>query len=279
MNLCRCENGHFFDKEKYAVCPHCSNNASDESLTTIFTEEPAKQESSGGGNTFSGNVTGDLSQMGAFPVADMEADQFTVQLDQPEEEDSVTVPLEQFTNVGNYAMGAEDDDHTVGFFDSDLFGAPSTPPPASPHPVSPHPVSKVQPIGMMPPVNKVSTPCVGWVIALNGEHIGTDFRLKVGKNFLGRSPQMDIALTEDKSVSREKHTIIVYEPKAHLYMLQPGESSSLVYKNDEVVLSPVNLAPYDKITVGEVDLLFMPLCNEKFNWSDWLEQTKKRGSE
>lgn len=23
MNLSRCEKGHFFDKEKYAVCPHC----------------------------------------------------------------------------------------------------------------------------------------------------------------------------------------------------------------------------------------------------------------
>ena len=40
MNLSRCEKGHFFDKEKYAVCPHCQGGAgSDDSLTTVFTED------------------------------------------------------------------------------------------------------------------------------------------------------------------------------------------------------------------------------------------------
>ena len=48
---------------------------------------------------------------------------------------------------------------------------------------------------------------------------------------------MDIALVGDKSVSRNKHAILVYEPKQHLYLVQPGESSELVYLNDEVVLS------------------------------------------
>ena len=27
MNLCRCENGHFYDKEKYPTCPHCSGGS------------------------------------------------------------------------------------------------------------------------------------------------------------------------------------------------------------------------------------------------------------
>ena len=25
MNLCRCEKGHFYDKDKYSSCPHCSS--------------------------------------------------------------------------------------------------------------------------------------------------------------------------------------------------------------------------------------------------------------
>ena len=38
---------------------------------------------------------------------------------------------------------------------------------------------------------------------------------------------MDIALVGDKSVSRNKHAILVYEPKQHLYLVQPGESTNL----------------------------------------------------
>ena len=100
----------------------------------------------------------------------------------------------------------------------------------------------------------------------------------MGKNFIGRDAKMDVALTEDKSVSRDRHAIVVYEPKAHLYLIQPGESSSLVYRNNEVVLTPVKLEAYDMITVGDVNLLFMPLCGERFNWGDLLEELKKKNN-
>ncbi len=79
---------------------------------------------------------------------------------------------------------------------------------------------------------------------------------------------MDIALTNDKSVSRNKHVIVTYEPKQHLYLVQPGESSELAYLNSEVILTPVRIKAYDMITVGEVNLLFMPLCGERFDWTE-----------
>lgn len=65
------------------------------------------------------------------------------------------------------------------------------------------------------------------LIAMGGAHVGQDFHLKVGKNFIGRDIQMDIALVGDKSVSRNRHAIVVYEPKKHLYLVQPGDSSGL----------------------------------------------------
>ena len=89
---------------------------------------------------------------------------------------------------------------------------------------------------------------------------------------------MDVAMTGDKSVSRNRHAIVVYEPKQHLYLIQPGESSALVYCNDEVVLSPVKLKPYDIITVGEVNLLFLPLCGEQFDWSVLLEEMARKNN-
>lgn len=58
MNLSRCEKGHFFDKEKYAVCPHCQGGASsDDSLTTVFTEDMTTP-SPGTGATGTGKSVG-----------------------------------------------------------------------------------------------------------------------------------------------------------------------------------------------------------------------------
>lgn len=110
-------------------------------------------------------------------------------------------------------------------------------------------------------------PTVGWLVIVGGKDMGTDFRLKAGRNFIGRSPSMDIALKNDKTVSREKHGIVVYDPKSYTYIVQPGTAKELCYLNDEVVLSPQVLELNDVITVGETKLLFVPLCTKDgFNW-------------
>lgn len=168
----------------------------------------------------------------------------------------------------NQPEWTEDDDHTVAFYD-DLFSGVTGANAASQNPS----------VVNAPQVNTISSPCVGWLIAMGGAHVGQDFHLKVGKNFIGRDIQMDIALVGDKSVSRNRHAIVVYEPKKHLYLVQPGDSSGLVYRNNEVVLSPVKLEAYDMITVGDVNLLFMPLCGERFNWSTLLEELSKKNNE
>lgn len=276
MNLSRCEKGHFFDKEKYAVCPHCQGGAgSDDSLTTVFTEDmttpspvPVPQEP--------------VNQWGQAPV--MPADEVTLPtggtpIEQPtipyadDYNEQPTIPLTQDTFAAtetvptvNQPEWTEDDDHTVAFYD-DIFSSPTT--------SKANTVPVKETVAKEPVKRSVSTPCTGWVIALDGNHLGEDFRLKVGKNFVGRDASMDIALVGDKSVSRNKHAILVYEPKQHLYLVQPGESSELVYLNDEVVLSPMKLQAYDVITVGEVKLLFMPLCGAKFNWTDYLTQNRQ----
>ena len=71
-----------------------------------------------------------------------------------------------------------------------------------------------------------SEPVVGWLVCTEGPHFGEDFRLKSGKNFIGRASNMDASLTKDKSVSREKHAIVLYDPKLRhfLYSLANQES-------------------------------------------------------
>ncbi len=278
MNLCRCERGHFYDREKYATCPHCAGgSAADDKLTEAFTQgatvpiDAAPATAAGAGTSTPPVSTAPIQsvpyqqappvapQQSPWPTPGLSANQVTIG-SSVVNNDTPTEPLD-------FAPGNTEnmDDCTIGFFD-DVFNNTSSD-------TNSRASAKVSGAA---PVKKVSTPCVGWLVALGGAHLGTDFRLKVGKNFIGRNPQMDVALVEDKSVSRDRHAIVVYEPKAHLYLVQPGESSSLVYRNNEVVLTPMRLDAYDVITVGDVNLLFIPLCGEKFNWGDLFETMKKK---
>lgn len=111
-------------------------------------------------------------------------------------------------------------------------------------------------------------PVVGWLVATEGSHKGEDFRLKSGRNFVGRSASMDIVLSRDNSVAREKHAIIVFDPKTVTFLAQAGDSAELFYINDKVVLTVEELKPFDAITVGETKLAFVPFCGESFSWKD-----------
>ncbi len=271
MNLCRCERGHFFDKEKYVSCPHCvGGSASDEKRTEAFVED-LKEDFTIPLEQSAGNLKDDVT----IPLSGADRDVMQNQVSSAFsgfKPDTPTEPLDGIFSRERMDVSGiheEADDHTVGFFDEIFPGSLAAAEKSS----AGQPVPKTVGQSMS---NKVDTPCVGWLIALSGAHIGTDFRLKVGKNFIGRSLQMDVALTEDKSVSRESHAILIYEPKAHIYLVQPGESSSLVYRNNELLLTPMKLETYDVITVGEVDLMFMPLCGERFNWEDVLKKMKDK---
>lgn len=109
-------------------------------------------------------------------------------------------------------------------------------------------------------------PVVGWLVAIEGPYFGEDFKLKSGRNFIGRSPEMDIQLGMDMSVSRRRHAVIIYEPRGKVFIAQPGDSRELFYLNDEVVLSNVQIKPYDVLSIGETKLLFLPLCGREFSW-------------
>ncbi len=109
-------------------------------------------------------------------------------------------------------------------------------------------------------------PVVGWLVVVAGADRGRDFRLHAGRNFVGRSPEMHVALTNDRAVSRDRHAIVVYDPRANRFRVMPGESAGLVYRNGAPVDAPQDLAAEDEIEVGDTRLRFVPLCTEHFQW-------------
>jgi len=109
-------------------------------------------------------------------------------------------------------------------------------------------------------------PVVGWLVAVTGPEKGKDYRIVAEKNLIGRSESMDIAISGDASISRENHAIVSYNPKKNIFRLFPGESKRLVYLNDDEVITPEELKPFDVIELGETKLQFVPFCCEHFQW-------------
>jgi hypothetical protein len=91
----------------------------------------------------------------------------------------------------------------------------------------------------------------GWIVALNGQHKGEDFRLRVGKNVIGTAADCDIVLT-DKKISR-KHTTIRYEGGE--FQIADLDSSNGCFVNDEKVQKH-DLIDNDIIKLGDIEFEF-----------------------
>lgn len=111
-------------------------------------------------------------------------------------------------------------------------------------------------------------PAVGFVVAITGAHKGQDFRLRSGRNFIGRGSAMDVSLPDDEAVSRENHALITYDNRHNTFMLTPGQSRGITYLNEAQIESAEPLHAYDVIEVGQSRLMFLPLCCEHFRWED-----------
>lgn len=111
-----------------------------------------------------------------------------------------------------------------------------------------------------------SNPVVGWLIGIEGMHRGRSYDIKEGRNFIGRSTAMDICLSGNNKINRERHAIITYDPRSKTFFFQPDESRDLIYINDKLLLGPEPMKQEDVIFMGEEQFLFIPLQSDKIDW-------------
>lgn len=111
-------------------------------------------------------------------------------------------------------------------------------------------------------------PVCGWLVCIEGTRVGKDYKIKNGKNFIGRADDMDIQIIGDNGVAMRNHAIVVYDSKKNNYVLLPGDSSGIAYLNKEPAYMPVELSAYSVIELGKSKFLFVPFCGEHFEWQD-----------
>ncbi len=109
-------------------------------------------------------------------------------------------------------------------------------------------------------------PVVGWLVCVNGEEKGKDYRIHADNNFIGRSERMDICIRGDETISRDNHAIISYDTVERIFFFSPGDGRSIIRYNGKALFQTTQMAAYDHIMIGKTELIFIPFCTEKFNW-------------
>ncbi len=259
MKLQRCANGHFYDGDKYPTCPHCQEAGlpgfkDDETVTQPLNRTPSAVTSAGGAarpdSGFSGGVTVPVNGYGGgetVPVSGFGGYSGIETVPVSSYGGGETIPV---TKPLSGVPAADDEEKTVGIYDDILGGGSSTRPPV--------------------PSNESSqqtSPCVGWLVCIEGVHVGRDFRLFVGRNTIGRSSTNGIVLSGDTSVSKEPQAIVAYEPQGNRFFAVPGTSRSLGYVNGQVLLGMTELHKNDIIELGTAKLMLIPCCDDKFSWN------------
>ena len=77
---------------------------------------------------------------------------------------------------------------------------------------------------------------------------------------------MKAEVTVDTAISREGHAFIVFDEKQSDFFVQHGGKSNLVRLNGSPVIAPQPLSRGDVLEIGSTKLMFVPLCDEAFNW-------------
>ena len=128
---------------------------------------------------------------------------------------------------------------------------------------------------------EAENPVVGWLVCTKGAAKGKDYRIMPEKNFLGRSPDMDIRVLGDNEIDLRNHAVILYDPEKNHTLVLPGESRRLVHKLDdtdswELVNESKSLQNGDRLKIGNSEFMFVALCGDnegfKFDWRD-LDET------
>lgn len=122
---------------------------------------------------------------------------------------------------------------------------------------------------------------VGWLVCIAGKPKGKDYRIMPGRNFLGRSGDMDIRVLGDNEINDRNHAIITYDAENNATsVMSGGDSKGLVYKWnmntdswDLTDRSNEKIVSGDRLKIGKCEFYFVSFCSEdetgfRFSWRD-----------
>lgn len=233
----RCEAGlHYYDETRNDSCPYCREQA--QGLSAQSKGLGGSSASSFGGDGFDQptETIGAASQPGHSPFYGDESTDAMMGETQSiglEGGEWSTRPLAGDTTSFIRSKGLEPDAATIGVFKK----------------------------------KRQFSPVVAWLACVVGPERGKSYIVKPGVNIVGRADNMHIVIKGDDTISRVDHAEIEYDADANLFYLVRRRNAE-VKVNGQRVREPEELKPFDTIQFGDSLFIFVPLCSEKFKWSD-----------
>lgn len=117
-------------------------------------------------------------------------------------------------------------------------------------------------------IARSAQPITGWLVCIEGPEKGKDYRLHDENNFIGRSSQMDVCISGDRTVSEDRHAVITYDSQERKFFFALSGGSSIVRLNGKAVLMTQEIKYGDRLQIGQGTFLFVPLCGEQFQWEN-----------
>lgn len=261
----QCTNGHYYDGNKYEVCPICGAPEKEENAPKIveLRPKPEKQEKE--------EVA---EKVGMFDF-----------LHRKKKNDDMNIPDDKTRGLGDIPktqgggvspVEAEEKTEIEEQINEEVIPEPvkALPKKETPPSLSKQVEEKANTIDAKTTgryTTEETEPVVGWLVAITSTSQGLSFELNDGKNSIGRMRTNKVALENEPSVSREKHAYIIFDAKNNVFYIQSGETDKMTYLNDNPVLMPQQLNAYDKIQLGDCELIFIPLCGDKFSWDNYIK--------
>lgn len=279
MKVMKCENGHYFDVEKYTSCPHCEKlHAATDTISANSIQSNIQR------NTIQSTAMDDLMHTVAI-AADLEETAASLKSKEAVDEEATMslyaeIKHEKDEHVNSKEMrkdGTTDliketteiahekkDVLVLPRQKTDLIeesaSTPKMPPEIRPH-IEPDDDGKTQVLN-----GSYSDPTIGFLVAIKGPHFGEGFPIYEGKNAIGRQVGNRIQLNKDRTISRRAQLFIVFDSIHTRFFAVTGESDAVAYINDELLLQPQELKERDQIKVGNTTLLFIPVLRDDYTW-------------
>ena len=113
-------------------------------------------------------------------------------------------------------------------------------------------------------------PVVGWLVVVGGPGIGAHRPIFTGSNTIGSASDQRIPIDfGDDYISKQEQAYIRYDADDRQFLFIPNLAKTNVVSIDNVKpTSAVRLMPYDIISMGNTQLVFIPFCGDEFDWSD-----------
>lgn len=187
MKAVRCENGHFYDANKYRACPYCHEELR-------YGAAPSRSGNSG---------------------------------------DDEKTSVASYNHTDNSMTDAREETRIL--FEAQGF---------------------------------TKEPPAGWLVCVKGADKGKGFRVYNGQNTIGRGESSRISLSDTKISRKVPAASILYDALNMAFYISHGDSNAelITYLNGQPVFELTLLAPYDRITIGDTVLVFVPLCSDEFSW-------------